>query len=241
MACQLRLPTVILLAQISDPHIKLDDDTSQPALAAAVARVLTLKPLPAAVLVTGDIADSDAPAEHERARELMSPLPMPVHLLAGNHDPGLPAYTASAGGLRIVACNTAQPGRDDGALDVDWLRAQLVPDVPTVIAMHHPPIDIGITFADEIGLPAADREALAELLRRSPQVKGVVAGHVHRTVAGTLGGCPVLTCTSTNIQAALDFTTSDMLLTHEPPSILVHAWLGAQFVTHVHPVGSDPG
>ena len=154
--------------------------------------------------------------------------------------PGCRPTRRKSDGLRIVACNTAQPGRDDGALDVEWLRAQLVPDVPTVIAMHHPPIDIGITFADEIGLPAADTEALAELLRRSPQVKGVVAGHVHRTVAGTLGGCPVLTCTSTNIQAELDFTTPDMLLTREPPSILVHAWLGAHLVTHVHPVESHP-
>ena len=31
-----------------------------------------------------------------------------------------------------------------------------------------------------------------------------------------------------------------MVLAAEPPSILVHAWLGAEFVTHVHPVESEP-
>ena len=30
-----------------------------------------------------------------------------------------------------------------------------------------------------------------------------------------------------------------MVLAAEPPSILVHAWLGADFVTHVHPVRSE--
>jgi 3',5'-cyclic AMP phosphodiesterase CpdA len=230
---------VILLAQISDPHIKLDDDTSQPALAAAVARVLTHKPRPAAVLVTGDIADSNDPAEHARAGELLAPLPMPVYRLAGNHDRGVKPYTADAGGLRIVACDTTRDGRDDGALDVEWLAAQLRDEVPTVVAMHHPPIEIGIPWLDEIGL--ANRGELEAVLRAAPHVQRVVAGHVHRTVTGTLGGCPVVTCTSTNIQAALEFGARDVALANEPPSILVHAWLGAQFVTHVHPVGSDPG
>jgi len=41
---------VLVLAQLSDPHLRLDDDVSQAALAAAVARVLTLKPLPSAGL-----------------------------------------------------------------------------------------------------------------------------------------------------------------------------------------------
>jgi 3',5'-cyclic AMP phosphodiesterase CpdA len=233
---------VILLAQISDPHIRLDDDASQPALAAAVDRVLTLRPAPVAVLVTGDIANSGDPAEHARADALLAPLQMPVLKLAGNHDLlGAPLqYVEEAGGLRIVACDTSQPGRDDGALDVEWVAAQLVPDVPTVLAMHHPPVAIGLPWLDEIGLPAEQRAALGALLARSPQVKRVVAGHVHRAVTAVLGGCAVVTCASTNIQARLDFEAPDMVLAAEPPSILVHAWLGAEVVTHVHPVTSEP-
>ena len=231
---------VILLAQISDPHLRLDDDTSQPALAAAVARVLELRPAPAAVLVTGDIANSGDPAEHARADELLAPLPMPVLKLAGNHDLlGAPLqYVAEAGGLRIVVCDTSQPGRDDGVLDVEWVAAQLVPDVPTVIAMHHPPVAIGLPWLDEIGLPADQSAALGALLERSPQVKRVVAGHVHRAVTAVLGGCAVVTCASTNIQAALDFEATEMVLAAEPPSFLVHAWLGAGLVTHVQQVST---
>jgi Icc protein len=225
---------VLLLAQISDPHIRLDDDASQPALAAAVERVLTLRPTPVAVLVTGDIANSGDPAEHARADELLAPLEMPVFKLAGNHDLlGAPLrYVAEAGGLRIVVCDTSQPGRDDGALDVEWVAAQLVPDLPTVIAMHHPPLVTGMTWVDEIA-------ALGDLLARSPQVKLVVAGHIHRAATAVLGGCAVVTCASTNIQGALDFEATDMTLAAEPPSILVHAWLGAELVTHVQQVRSE--
>jgi Icc-related predicted phosphoesterase len=106
--------------------------------------------------------------------------------------------------------------------------------------MHHPPIVTGMAWVDEIGLPATDIAALAALLERSPQVKLVVGGHIHRAASTVLGGCAVVTCASTNIQGRLDFEATEMVLALEPPSILVHAWLGAEFVTHVHPVRSEP-
>lgn len=229
-----------LIAQLSDPHIRLDDEVTHRALTAAVDRVLALNPLPAAVLVTGDIANSGSPDEHALAAELLSPLPMPVHRAAGNHDlfGERQRYAADAGGVRVVVCDTSIAGRDEGTLELDWLAERLAEDAstPTLVAMHHPPLDIGLPWLDEIGLPRADREGLAGLLRDSPQVKRVVAGHVHRTIAATLGGCGVITCASTNIQAALDFATDEMALTNEPPSILVHALLADEIVSHVQPI-----
>ncbi len=228
-----------LIAQLSDPHIRLDDDASQPALAAAVERVLALRPAPLAVLVTGDIANSGDPAEHERAKELLAPLPMPVYTAAGNHDLlGMRhQYAVQAGSMRIVVCDTSRMTRDDGALDVEWLEGQLLPDIPTIVAMHHPPILMGLPWLDAIGLPEEDRAGLAALLRRSPQVLRVVAGHVHRASANTLGGCGVVTCASTNIASALDFATPEMALANEPPSFLVHALLDSgELISHVQPV-----
>ncbi len=233
--------TPTLIAQLSDPHLRLaENDASAPELSRAVQRVLALDPLPVAVLLTGDIANSGDPREHALADELLAPLPMPVHRLAGNHDLfGEPLqYAVDAGPLRLVACDTSRDGRDDGELDVDWLAARLAeaPDRPTIVAMHHPPLDIGLPWLDRIGLPATTRAALADLLHASPHVLRLVAGHVHRTLTGTLGGCPVVTCTSTNIQAALEFNAADMLLANEPPSILVHAYLPTgELITHVQP------
>jgi 3',5'-cyclic AMP phosphodiesterase CpdA len=233
--------TPTLIAQLSDPHIRLDDEVSQVALAAGVARVLALNPLPAAVLVTGDIANSGDPREHALALDLLAPLPMPVHRLAGNHDlfEERTRFAVDARGVRIVACDTSIAGRDDGTLEVDWLAERLAEDrdTPTIVAMHHPPLLTGLAWLDEIGLPANERAALGELLAAAPNVKRVVAGHVHRVIHDTLGGCGVITCASTNIQSGLDFIATDMVLTNEPPSLLVHALLDSgDLVTHVAPI-----
>jgi Icc protein len=231
-----------VLVQISDPHLRIgpDDQGAAAALAAAVERIRALPDRPDAVLLSGDVADSGSEAEYALARELLAPLELPVHLIAGNHDrmPERTQYAVRCGDLRLVACDTSVPGQDGGRLDVEWLAERLAenPRAPTIVAMHHHPAPIGIPFADEIGLPDDDRAALADLLRRSPQVRRVVAGHVHRVVQTTLGGCPVVTCTSTNIQAVLDFHTPGMHLTREPPSLLVHVLVGDELVTHLQPI-----
>jgi 3',5'-cyclic AMP phosphodiesterase CpdA len=231
-----------MLVQISDPHLRLgpDDQGSAVALAAAVERVLALPDRPEAVLLSGDIADGGTEEEYALARELLAPLELPVHILAGNHDrlPERTSYAVRCGELRLIACDTTIPGEDGGRLDVEWLEATLAenPRAPTIVAMHHHPVPIGIPWLDEIGLPDRDRGALADLLRRSPQVRRVVAGHVHRTSLAQLGGCPVVTCTSTNVQATLDLGATTVELTTEPPSLLVHALVGGEVVTHVQPV-----
>ena len=103
--------------------------------------------------------------------------------------------------------------------------------------MHHPPLLTGLAWLDEIGLPAQDRAALGDLLAAAPNVKRVVAGHVHRVIGDTLGGCGVITCASTNIQSGLDFIATEMVLTNDPPSLLVHALLDSgDLVTHVAPI-----
>ena len=68
-----------MIAQLSDPHMRLgpDDEGSGEALAAAVRAVLRLERRPDALIVTGDLADGGLPDEYARVRELLSPLPMP--------------------------------------------------------------------------------------------------------------------------------------------------------------------
>jgi 3',5'-cyclic AMP phosphodiesterase CpdA len=229
----------MLLAQLSDPHVNDEDPGAADALAAAVRAVLGLAPRPDAVLVSGDLAEHASAGEYARVRELLAPLPMPVLALAGNHDdPGAieSGDELRFAGHRLLLCATAQPGRDDGRLDVERLAARLdaEPDTPTIVAMHHPPIPVGIAAMDAIGLPQADRGALARLLERSPQVRRVVAGHVHRSATGVLGGCPVSTCGSTYRQARLDLAGDALeLIPDEPPVYALHADVGGALVTHV--------
>jgi 3',5'-cyclic AMP phosphodiesterase CpdA len=250
----------VVLAQISDPHLRIGagDLGSAQALAQAVRTVAELEPAPAAVLISGDIADHASPAEYEQVRELLEPLSMPIHVLAGNHDdtgglraqlgaqgkPGEPLqYSARIGPLRLIACDTTLEGRDDGALGAErlaWLEAELERDLetPTLLAMHHPPLLIGLPAVDELGLAEADRAALGLLLPRHPQVKRILAGHVHRGAVGSIGGCPVFICASSYLQLALDpRPASEIALVREPPVIGLHVLVGAELISHAIPIG----
>jgi hypothetical protein len=123
------------------------------------------------------------------------------------------------------------------------LEAALAADreTPTIVAMHHPPLMTGIGVVDELGLPAADRRALAELIGRSPQVKRIVAGHVHRAFAGALAGCVVSVCASATFQLHLGASLSGRLvLVREPATFALHIAHRGEVTSHTQVIGDHP-
>src|SRR5262249_32559241 len=139
--------------------------------AAAIAGVRELGP--DAVVVTGDLADHASDAEYRTVHEILASVDAPYYLLPGNHDDRRAVndrgeavqYSVDLGPVRLVALDSTIPGEDGGALDggrLDWLDAKLasVPEKPTIVAMHHPPLVLGIDVWDRIGLRPADRVAL---------------------------------------------------------------------------------
>jgi 3',5'-cyclic-AMP phosphodiesterase len=247
-----------LLAQLSDPHIGAEWANGDPVagLAAAVESVRSLRRQPEAVLVSGDLADNATDAEYDQVREILAPLNAPMYVLAGNHDDrralhrhfGVPGangepvqYAVDLGPLRLVVVDTTRPGEEAGALDAErlgWLDAELAtaPEAPTLVAMHHAPLVTGVPALDECGLPAADRRALGEVLERHPQVRRLVAGHVHRMITAELGGRAVLTVPSTYVQARLNFGSEEDEWIAEPAGIVLHAVLDGELISHVQPV-----
>jgi 3',5'-cyclic AMP phosphodiesterase CpdA len=247
-----------LLVQLSDLHIGASWDGVDPVarLGAALEAVRSLDAGPDAVLVSGDLAEHAADEEYEQVRALLARIEAPSYVLPGNHDDrdalhrhfGVPGaggepvqYAVDLGPLRLVAIDTTLPGEDRGELGperLSWLDTTLAaaPDTLTVLAMHHPPLILGIPAWDAIGLAAADRAALGELLGRHPQVKRVVAGHVHRAVTGRIGGRSVFTVPSTYVQGLLAFGATELLLSADPPGFAVHALVDGQLVSHVQPV-----
>jgi Icc protein len=248
-----------VLVQLSDPHIGSDTGDPEADLATAVAAVAALRPTPDAVLVSGDVTEHATAEEYERARALLAPLRMPVHVLVGNHDdrealraafpppepldPDAPQrYTVRCGPLRLVGCDSAQPGRDDGRVDEEqreWLERELAadPDTPTIVAMHHPPFLIGMPALDRIGLREDDRRALGGLLDRFAHVRRVVCGHVHLAAAGQAGRCSALTCPSTwRMRPRLEPTDEQLVFTEQPAGFALHALIGPALVSHVQPL-----
>jgi 3',5'-cyclic-AMP phosphodiesterase len=252
------LPRPFLLAQLSDPHIGAEwfDDQSAPRFAAAVESVRAVRPQPDAVLLSGDIADHATDEEYERVRELLAPLQAPLYVLPGNHDDrralhrhfGVPGgdgepvcYSADLGPLRLVVLDTTLPGRDSGALEGDqlgWLDAELAaaPDQLTLIAMHHPPLVIGVPAWDEIGLAASDRRALSDVIERHGQVRRLGCGHFHSTITGEFAGRGVLVVPSIYVQTRLDFDAQEIELTSEHAGFALHAVVDGDLISHVQTV-----
>ncbi|WP_018657570.1 phosphodiesterase [Actinomadura flavalba] len=260
-----------IIAQLSDIHLAAGrdgavDDGSGPvrALRAAVSSLLSLPARPDAVVLTGDLADAGLAAEYTRLHALLSPLPMPVYPLCGNHDdpdalravfadhPAVSAtgtsvraplqYAVDIGDVRLVCCDTSVQGQPYGFMDDDrlaWLDTTLaaVPDRPTVVATHHPAYPVGIRFIDDMRFTNA--AAFGGVLRRHPQVVRVISGHVHRGSAGSLGGIVATTCPSTYRQLFLDLTQpGHAAVTGEPAGFAVHLVTTTTTTTHFVPTGN---
>jgi hypothetical protein len=64
-------------------------------------------------------------------------------------------------------------------------------------------------------------------------VRKVVAGHVHRTIAGELGGRTVLAIPSCYAELRLDFEASKLSPSDEGRGYAVHACVDGELVSHV--------
>jgi 3',5'-cyclic AMP phosphodiesterase CpdA len=156
------------------------------------------------------------------------------------------SYAVALGPIRLVALDTTRDGEASGQLDAGrlaWLARTLSEDsrTPTLLAMHHPPILTGVPAMDELGFPDAERDALAELLARHPQVQTIACGHVHRTVVGAIAGVPVLAIPSSDVQLALDFQAPELRFVPEPPCFAVHTLAGGRLVSHIQPTNAATG
>lgn len=260
----------MLIAQVSDAHVCAEPPEGEewPAanlgLAAAVRHLCGLLPAPDLVLMTGDLTRDGTDEEYRALRALIAPLPMPVHLMPGNHDnrerlqgafpdhaylpvltPSRPFlhYVLELELLRLVVLDTVAPGKVSGELcpaRLGWLARQLAqaPDHPTVIAMHHPPMAVGIRGMDAL---ACDHHGvLPMLLRRHSQVGTIICGHLHRAMSVHWEGVTVTSCPSTWTQVGLALGDGmTYYTTSEPPALRLHWWEpGCGFVSHLSYIGS---
>ena len=136
--------------------------------------------------------------------------------------------TADVGGLRLVACDTTQPGRDDGRLDLAWLAARLAEsDAPTIVAMHHPPVPIGIPALDRIGLPGGGprrpRRAARALAARVPRDRR--SRPPHRLRASSAGAASSRARAPTG-RRSWSSAREEFTFVDEPPAFAVHTAFG---------------
>ena len=102
--------------------------------------------------------------------------------------------------------------------------------------MHHPPLVTGVPEWDDFGLPTVDRRALGDVVERHPQVRRIVAAHLHRIMIGELAGRPVLTVPSSYVQARPNFISGEVEWTHEPSGFALHTLLDGDLISHIQSV-----
>jgi len=252
----------VLLAHLSDPHLTTGPLAGGPAagLHAALGRLLGLPTRPDAAVITGDLTDHGDPDEYHLLTELLTGIPLPVYLAAGNHDDrdalldafaetthlagGDQAhYAVDLPGATLIVLDSLLPGQGAGRLGTDqlaWLDTELSqrPEIPALIAVHHPPVPVGIPFLD--GIRLLDADALADVVGAHPHVVRVLCGHVHRTINAPFAGTLITTAPSTYRQSALDMTTpGTMGYLDEPTSFLLHQLTdttNGTCITHTVPV-----
>ena len=192
----------VVLLQITDTHLFASADTkhrginTQASLDAVLADAKAdARWPPDAIVVTGDIVHDESRAGYERFRKTLESLGPPAFCVPGNHDePAVLEQCLAAprvqvcgdtqlGAWRLILLNSFGNGEVAGTLGTHELaRTEMVlekyPGEHSLICLHHPPVPMGSAWLDTPGLHDAD--AFMEVVRRHPQVRAVLWGHVHQ-------------------------------------------------------------
>ena len=253
----------MLIAQITDIHLGFEPNNpaefNRKRLDQTLRILSSMKPLPDLLLVTGDLADEgDDDVSYRRMKSAVAGMPFPVHYCMGNHDsrdgflkhfPEVPTaggfvqYALEEFLLRVLVLDTLEVGRHGGGfceVRAAWLAARLdeQPERPTLIVLHHPPIETGLSWMTE----NPDAEWVARLhavVAPRTHIVGMISGHLHRPVVTSWAGTTLAVCPSTAPQVALDLEPIDPdhpdgrpMIVADPPGYALHYWTGQQLISH---------
>ncbi|MDO9525433.1 MAG: phosphodiesterase [Gemmobacter sp.] len=162
-------------------------------------------------ILAGDLADLGEADAYVRLRDIIAPLTADTHLMLGNHDDrrvflqvfgngfadqnGHVQKVIDIKGHRVILLDSSEPGVVEGVLcpsRLDWLQARLdeARDRPVIVVLHHHALALSMPV-DTIIL--RDSAALLAVLCTHPDVRQVIAGHVHLTTTGVWKGVPFTT------------------------------------------------
>ena len=182
-----------------------------------------------ALFITGDLSDWGDLEDYQRLKDSMAKLPMPVHLLLGNHDARatmlkvFPELKGDGGFVHhviplslghAITLDTWGPETHAGRFCADraaWLDAQLrhLPG-PVWIFMHHNPVPTRVAPMDKIMLLDADRFTQTIAPHRD-KIRHICHGHCHLTLSGSLLGIPFSAPRGTNHAGWPDFAAKRLL------------------------------
>lgn len=186
---------------------------------AAVACVTRLEPPPEFVVHLGDLVGDASQDAYREFTCIADSIQCPQFALIGNHDElhlltrAMPIpdriapldaphgyYSFDWGPLHLVAVNSRVEGHVAGhvaAKQLAWLEDDLERhrSAMTLVLVHHPPMDIGIEWLDQLKMDNGAH--FASVVEGAGNVAAVIAGHVHQRKVLSLGSLVLHTVPST--------------------------------------------
>ena len=208
----------MLIAQLSDTHLKTGDDedprwgSREKDLRACVADIKELEEPVDCVLHTGDMAQLGRPEDYALVSNIVEPFASIFLPVPGNRDSrsGLAAkflgdrmprqqpfiiYAVDEFPVRLIGFDTLSPKTMMG--DFDEPRFAALDEMlaaegskPTALFMHHPPFDVP-GAEGRYRFPYDRSEAAVafwKVIGRHPNVVRLFCGHAHRLVETTVNG-----------------------------------------------------
>lgn len=150
-----------------------------------------------AILITGDLVDRSDTDAYPELKHQLDAIGKPYFVVIGNHDnrenllrafkahiylpcDGRVDWVVDDLPIKLIGLDSVLDNNSAGRLSDDslaFLKTQLQStDKPTIVALHHPPVAIGLAAQDCVGLQYP--ETLADLLAEYGAL-AVLCGHAH--------------------------------------------------------------
>jgi 3',5'-cyclic-AMP phosphodiesterase len=177
-----------------------------------------------ACVITGDLAHSGEEWAYRRLRLLLNSVPWPTRVVPGNHDVadlgrrlvGFPYWPDDdvwswqvSDGFALIGLNSAVPGYHHGSLSIDSLASvegmakAASQQGEWLLALHHPPLEVGHWWMDGQKLLNGS-DALLAIADRFKAV-AILCGHLHTTgFIQRPGRTPVLVAPGTAHEVLFD-------------------------------------
>jgi len=227
----------IRVLHLTDPHLFADADgdfrgtITQDSLQRVLNHYEAGKWRADRALITGDLIQDDSAEAYDRFRELLLPLNMRMHCVPGNHDIrdlmrpicSRPPFSYCAREevhdwllLGLDSCVRGDAGGEIAPEEFDRLDLIISESSAKhiMVCLHHPPIPMGSTWLDTVGLKNGDE--LLERLQAAGRVRLLVFGHVHQPYDAEHLGIQVVGTPSTCSQFKPG--SDDFALDDRPPA-----------------------
>jgi Icc protein len=205
--------------QITDTHLykdaksKLLGISTQETLKQVLAHVIKYQSDIQCVVLTGDLTQDRTIESYQYLRDSLKNLPYPSYWLCGNHDDlnimsqvatkqQLSSYV-NIGKWNLLLLDSQSIGHTYGNLrgdQLDFLQSSLAENQssPTLIALHHPPVNVSNEWLNEIQLK--NHLEFWKIVTPYKHVKGVFWGHIHQEFLSERDDIKLYGCPSTSVQ-----------------------------------------